>query len=668
MAKSKRNKNKKEKLKKEVSEVTQPNHRSKKESAFYLKPKWHMFSLFVLGFLLYANTLGHDYTQDDAIVIYDNMFTQEGVSGIPGILSNDTFYGFFKEAGKAKLVSGGRYRPFTQVMFALEWQLFGRNPMIGHLINVLLYALLVVLIYKTLTLLIVGAGNQGARGSKLMLFIFGVCLIYLVHPIHTEAVANIKGRDEIMSMFGGIASLWCVLKYEVEQKRKWQLLAAVSFFIGLMSKENAITFLAIIPIGLMLFRRKNFLNSFKAIWPLLLSTLIFLGIRTAVLGLDFGGASMELMNNPFIKAEGTRWVPFTFAERMATILFTLGKYLQLMVFPHPLCHDYYPRAIEIMSFGDWQVLLTLALYIGLAFGFFYFWKRERIVSFGILFFAATLSIVSNVVFPIGTNMSERFMFMPSLGVILVLGHFLFKYIKSEKVFLAVVVLLSLILGGKTILRNQVWKDDFTLFTTDVKTNYKSAKLLNAAGGAMSTTASDMPPGEEKNKMLESSIGYLKQAIEIHPTYKNAYLLLGNSSYYLNRFDEAISYFDQALRLDPNFKDAQKNLPIVLRDAGRYYGEIKQDLDRSKKYLDRSYELSPNDPETNRLLGIVYGMKGDNQKAISYFQKVTQVQPGSAPAFVNLGTAYRNSGDMEKAQEAFSRAVQLDPNALNKLQK
>ena len=65
--------------------------------------------LMVFCFLLYGNTLNHEYTQDDAIVIYDNMFTTKGVSGIPEILKYDTFKGFFKVEGKDKLVSGGRY-------------------------------------------------------------------------------------------------------------------------------------------------------------------------------------------------------------------------------------------------------------------------------------------------------------------------------------------------------------------------------------------------------------------------------------------------------------------------------------------------------------------------------------------------------------------------------
>ena len=101
-----------------------------KKKAKKLAAQWQWLSrskpiaiaLFVLSVLLYANTFQHDFAQDDAIVITDNMFTTEGFSGLSGLFQYDTFYGFFKEEGKDKLVSGGRYRPLTPAMFAVEYE------------------------------------------------------------------------------------------------------------------------------------------------------------------------------------------------------------------------------------------------------------------------------------------------------------------------------------------------------------------------------------------------------------------------------------------------------------------------------------------------------------------------------------------------------------------
>ena len=109
--------------------------------------------LFAFAFLLYANTLTHGFVLDDSIVITDNMFTKEGVSGIPGILSKDTFFGYFKVEGKAELVMGGRYRPLTLVLFALVYQLAGESSFVFHLLTVLLFATTCLVLYRTLLLL-----------------------------------------------------------------------------------------------------------------------------------------------------------------------------------------------------------------------------------------------------------------------------------------------------------------------------------------------------------------------------------------------------------------------------------------------------------------------------------------------------------------------------------
>ena len=226
----------------------------------------------------------------------------------------------------------------------------------------------------------------------------------------------------------------------------------LSFFLALMSKENAITFLAVVPLAFLIFRNISVINSIKRTIPLLASAIVFLIIRSSILGMDFGGTPLELMNNPFLKFENYSWVPFSFTEKMATIIFTLGKYLQLMAFPHPLSHDYYPRAIDIMQFTDWKVILSLFSYLALVIIALKNWRTDKYISFGILYYLITLSIVSNIIFPIGTNMGERFLFMPSLGFAIVLARLLTKYIKVEKTLLLISGLIILAYSFKTISR------------------------------------------------------------------------------------------------------------------------------------------------------------------------------------------------------------------------
>ena len=621
--------------------------------------------IFALGFLLYANTLSHGYTQDDAIVITDNMFTTKGVPGIGGILKYDTFYGFFKEEGKAKLVAGGRYRPLTLVMFAIEYQLFGQNPFIGHLVNALLYGLTGFVLYWLLLQLFKRKDNP----LEAHFIALAASLLFITHPIHTEAVANIKGRDEIVAALGSLAALYFSFKAFATQNNRLNMVAGGLFFLALLSKENAITFVAIAPLTYYFFTKATSKQIIFQILPFAIAALLFIAIRTSVIGFGSGEIPVELMNNPFLKWQGNHYVPFSAAERLATVLFTLGKYVQLLVFPHLLTHDYYPRQIGIMTFGDWRVLLSVALYLGMVIYAVLGFRKKDPIRYGILFYLLTLSIVSNLVFPVGTNMAERLLFLPSVGFCLAIAVGAQRIFFSKKLTafkqlypaFGVLLLLSLLFSIRTITRNPAWESNFTLFTTDINTSPNSAKLRNAMGGELITQSVKEKNEQRRLEMLKEAAGHLQEAINIHPTYKNAYLLLGNCYNYLQQYDQSVAYYQKALELDPNYKEVSNNLAITYVQAGRFYGEKQGNLLKALEYLQRAYQLQPNDYETVRLLGVAYGISGKVQEAIEYFTKGTQLQPNNAGAWYDLGSAYYNAGDATKGAEYIQKAQAIEPN-------
>ncbi len=621
----------------------------------------HIIALIVaLSLLLYGNTLTHQYTQDDAIVIYKNSFVQQGLSGIPDILRTDTFHGFFNEA-KEGLVTGGRYRPLSLIMFSIGWELFGENPLIGHFMNILLYTFLCICIFLLLELLL--KNNPHSYNLPLLAGIASV--LYLAHPLHTEVVANIKGRDEILSMLGSVTSIYFLIKASDQKRNIFLFVAALCFFLGLMAKENAITFLAVAPLSFYFFRDSTLRSSLAWSLPLFGSAAIFLIIRTAVLGFDIGSISNELMNNPYLKIEDGRYIPFSGSEKAASILFVLGKYLQLLIAPIQLTHDYYPRQIGILSLIDWKVILSVLFHLGLLVIAFFGIKKKSIVSYGIFFYFITTSIVSNIVFPIGTNMSERFMFMPSLGFVILLATLIIhssKYLSPKLIYLFPILIITLY-SAKTIARNQVWKDDYTLFTTDVKNSPNSAKVLNAAGGAIQNKYSSLPDSPERNQKLNEAIAFLDRATAIHPNYKNAYLLKGNCQFYLDKFDEAIQSFNLALQVDPNYAEARKNLAVAYRDGGKFEGQQRNNLAKAKEYLYKSFGMNAQDQETVRLLGVVHGVAGEHSKAVEYFTRLTQLLPNNASTYLALSTAYRNAGNSEQADLATKKALEIDPNAL-----
>ncbi|MCA0234835.1 MAG: glycosyltransferase family 39 protein [Bacteroidetes bacterium] len=617
--------------------------------------------IFAFSFLLYANTLTHGFVLDDAIVITDNMYTTKGVEGIPGILSKETFFGFFKVEGKETLVSGGRYRPMTLVLFAMVYQVAGASPFVFHLLTILLFALTCVVLYRTLLLLLAPRGDDYAA-----LFSWLAALLFAAHPIHTEVVDNIKGCDEIVTLLGSLATLYFVVKAHDSGQQKWSLLAGVIFFLACLSKENAVTFVAVIPLALWVFRGASAAAILKNMAPVAVAFLAFFFIRGTILNWKFGGAPMELMNNPYLKLQGNQWVAFTGAEKLATIFYTLLKYVQLLFVPHPLTHDYYPRTIDIMTFSNGAVLLSVLLYAGMSYYAISGLGKRDPLRFGILFYLLTLSIVSNIVFPIGTNMGERFAFMPSVGFCMVLASLLYWFRSKMNnlnvllgVFGAIIVLFSL----KTITRNPAWASNEKLFFSDVSVSRKSAKIQNACGGILFDRATKETNEVRRNELCNQALSHLNQAIEIYPNYSDAYVSRGGANYYLKLYDQSISDYRRAVELassDPRWKTY---LALALRDGGRYRGEQRGDLRGAAQYLNESWQLNPNDAETARLIGVSHGVSGDNAGAIEWFTKAVQLAPKEAIYLFDLGQAYSASGDMAKGEEMRRKALEMDPKLL-----
>ncbi|MGK0389887.1 MAG: Flp pilus assembly protein TadD [Maribacter sp.] len=194
--------------------------------------------IFIMAFIQYTNTLGHDYAWDDAIVIRDNIYTQDGLGSLKEIWTEPVY-----------IMQRNIYRPIPQTTFALENYFFpDGNPAVGHFINVLLYAFCCFLLFQFFKLFL---------PQYHLIFAFLASLLFIVHPIHTEVVANIKSRDEILALSFGLASMIFFLKF-LNHKRIGQVLLAILFLsMACLSKLNAITLLAIYPALYYFFPKEN---------------------------------------------------------------------------------------------------------------------------------------------------------------------------------------------------------------------------------------------------------------------------------------------------------------------------------------------------------------------------------------------------------------------------
>ncbi len=631
--------------------------------------------IFTLSFLLYSNTLNHDYALDDGIVITSNNFTKKGIDGIGDIFKYDSFTGFF--GIQKNLVAGFRYRPLSIATFAVEYEFFGAKPFVSHLINALLYALTCIIIYVSLCKLF--EVNEKQKWWFNIPFIS--IILYLAHPIHTEVVANIKGRDEIMAFLGVISALYFSIKYydseDSKQKRKYLIFSFFLFLMGIFSKENAITFVAIIPATIYFFRKDVPISKLIYITiPILSASLFYIFIRAKVLGDQTVPIVDELMNNPFLDANGF--------EKIATILLTMIIYIKLLIFPHPLTSDYYPKQIPVVDFSNIWVIISVLFY-----GFIIYYaiknlKNKSILAYSIFFFLASFSIVSNIVFPIGTFMNERFMYISSLAFCIVIAYFIVekisvKFKNINYIWFILIPILGLY-SFKTIDRNRAWENNYTLFSTDAKVSTNSAKGNNAIGGVLLEELDKTNDPIKRKEFFTNSVKHLKKAVEIHPTYSEPYLLLGNAYFKYNKnFDSTIYYYLKGLEISPFNDKFYKNIDVILSQSnnadyniiiyekllkqypnrfetnynlGILYGRFKGIIDKSIYYLERAMKINPNYAYTYQDLGVAYGIAGKFKESAEVLEKSLIFNPNNPETNKNLGIAYMQMGDKQKAEKYF----------------
>ena len=594
---------------------------------FMKAPAW-LPAIFVgLSFLLYFQCIPYGYVLDDKIVLSENEFTTNGLSGIKDIFRYDTFQGYFKE--KKDLLEGGRYRPLSLVTFAIENEFFGLNPEVSHVINILLYGLCAWLIFVLLNYLI------GGKGRWWWSIPFLAAIIYLVHPVHTEAVANIKGRDELMAMIFALLTTIACIKYGMNGKVKHLIFAAVLFILGILSKENVITFLAVIPLAMWVFGKASFARIGLSFGVLFGVFMIYLFTRLQIFGYIVGDNEVtDIMNNPFYGMEAS--------EEFGSKWYTMYEYLRLSFVPHPLTHDYYPYHIpKVGVFGHWKPIVAIIMHVALlAFSVLAF-KKHRIVSFAIWFYIATISIVSNFVVGVGTFMNERFIFISSMGVCLVIAYLLMKGSEkwNAKIMYGVAALIVILFSIKTFTRVPVWESAMSLNKAAVQVSTKSARSNSFMATALFEEFKITTERDKKLALLDEAKIYADRALEVYPTYSNGnlmkagidaelYKLNGDLAALLKSFTEVgaaqpqIGFLTQYCEY-LNSRADQEQLINFYHDLGYNTLYLKNEFNVPNRlnwaihYLNFGYSLDNNNPKIRKALFDIYSAAGNSAKAQEY---------------------------------------------------
>jgi tetratricopeptide (TPR) repeat protein len=606
----------------------------------------------LLALLFYANTLNNEYALDDTMVITENKYTQAGLKGLKNILTKDSFAG---SQGDLRILEGGRYRPLSIITFALEYQLFGKNPFWGHLGNLILYVLLCVVLLKLLN-------KHIFPGRPLIAFL--AAAIFTMHPVHSEAIANIKSRDEILSLLFLGLTLYYGLDSLKSARKSFTVLSLALFALALLSKENGLTFLFILPLAAYVFTSSSVRKIISFSAPYLGIFIGYVALRVLVTGLPTE-SKPDVLNNPY----GL----LSFSEKYGTIFYVLKQYIQLLLFPHPLCWDYSYRQIAYIGLSHPNALIAIAVNgILVVSGAFWSWKKN-VIGFGVLFYFASIFIVSNLVVNIGGVMGERFLFQGSLGfAIAIAGSCAYLLQKLPSAQQAKVSLMGLTLIGlpaflKTTSRNAEWKNNQTLFIRDVQAAPNSAMANRGCGSSMlnlADSASKKGNLNEKQRLALEAVPYFKKAIDLYPDYFEAKLDLGSAFFMHNQIDSAEYYWNQARKLNPYhplFLEHDKLLSEWYHEKGFKAGSQEKNLTLAAELLRQSVKYNSQNDGAWNSLAIVYGMAGETEKSLACITKALELKPQNPDYWGTMGVTYFNAKNFTEAKKAYQKALALQPN-------
>ncbi len=564
----------------------------------------------VAGVVLHLNTLGNGLAYDDRLVVGENPLVRS-LSSLGAVFSSPYWGDIRPDA---------LYRPLTIATYCVNYALGGVAPFGYHLVNVVL-AGLVPGLAALLAVRLTGRTDVGLLAG----------LLFASHPAHTEAVAGVVGRAELLSAAFVLGALVLEARPTDRAGPARAAVAALLFLCALLSKESAAVLLPV----LFLFEWRGREGAFRAAAAAATRALkyaaplaVYLVLRARALeGL---GLAVHPADNP-AAAEGFPWSTLTAIK-------AFGLYAGKTVLPVSLSPDYSFDAIRVVrtpldpGFLAGLFLLAVPLVFAIRFR-----AKAPAASFGVLFFLAAILPFANVFFPIGTILGERLLYLPSFGAVLALAAILARARAAAPAAGSAAAALVLVLfSARTLLRNPEWRDDRTLFLAAVRDGSRSARVHGNLGIAHAQ-AGDI--GRAEAEFLA--------ALEIDPDLAGVLVHLGSIHYSRGQRDEARRAWERAAKIEPGNPFAEQNLSVLAREEGR--------MADAERHLSRAVDASPRRPDLLRELGDLVLGAGRPADALAHYEAALVLEPGSLEARYGLAFALHALG---RDREALPHARDL----------
>lgn len=523
-----------------------------------------------LAVLVFLNSLGNGFSYDDLHIMLEN----ERIHGWDRFWEAITTPYWPIEEGEAL----GLWRPVASGAYWLLWNAFGGSPLPFHVLNVAAHAGVTVLVTLLLgRLLPVGAAFIGG-------------MIFAVHPVHTEVVANGVGFAELFGAAAMLVGCLLFLRWRSEPFTAARILALSGVLVaGMLAKESAITVLGLF------FLLDGFLDN---------TTLSGLGAyirrRWALYAAMVGAAGLVFVARYQVLGSVADPLPPLGAELLLEVprIWTLGEiwthYVRLLFFPLDLSVEYSPGVIPIQL--DWGPTNTLGAFLGLGFLVLALvgWRRwrpagesARAMAAGIVWFVITISPVTNFFFLSGTLLGERLLYAPSVGFSLGAGWALWMFVQRRTRITWAVVVVALVLGSlRTLERNPTWKDTETTFLTLIATHLEAGRAQWVVGDTF----------WEENHVSAALRSYRYAIGSVGAGYsllsEITKKLLG-----IQRYEQAETLARMLWDDEPTWSGGPGLLAVALQGQERW--------EEAAEWGEIAKELEPDDPVTRHVLSDIY---------------------------------------------------------------
>jgi len=588
----------------------------------------------ILGFVVYANSLGGRFVWDDHILIKDNVYIKS-FSNIGNIFTEDF--------GQGSGVRYHFYRPLQVFSYLLEYHLWGLNPAGYHFTNVVLHILVGLCIFWFVILLF---------GDYVLALLASI--LFVIHPIHTETVSYISDRGDLLSALFILMSFIFYVKYIDKSNKFYYIVMTLSYVVAILSKENGL----VLPLALLTyhfyFHKKIKLS---ALTPFVLVVFLYIMGR-----LFFVQSSVDKIS-----------VISSFYQRLPGFFVATINYIRLLFLPIGLHIEY---GDPLFTWFDYKVMVGIIVSVSLIIYAVRKRLKDALLSFSIIWFFIFLLPFTNI-YPLPFYMSEHYLYLPSVGFFLILSQWLccLYRLKKHRIFLSSVVAILLILWPcLTIRQNRYWRKPVDLYKHALIFSPNNSRIYHNLGDAY-TDMGDYKKAViayKKSIKLDSShadtytslgvvygalgkyreaIAFYKHALEINPVYVNALNNLGAAYYAVGKREKAVYFYNKALTVNPLYAKAYVNLGIACYAAG--------ENDKAARYYKEALNINPYYAEAYNNLGVVYNSLGRVKEALSLFGKAIAIKKDYADAYYNMGISYNILDRTEEAISMFYKAININ---------